>query len=81
MVEVRKPVLVYYTWESDPQLIDVVGPIGLSKTDFAKLNQSDEQIASLGKEQGGGYYSTLEVHHQLHCLVHHALMTDSLYGG
>jgi len=52
--------------------------IGISSHELARLNKSAESAAKYSAELGGGYMASLEVFHQLHCLVRPGL-TRRLY--
>ena len=43
--------------------------IGIDEETFSHLNKSSETALRVPKEYGGGYLASLEVTHQLHCLV------------
>lgn len=50
--------------------VNIVGAFGISDSDFSKLDQEiDQTTTRLRASQGGQLMASLEVFHQLHCLV------------
>ena len=49
--------------------ISNIGIISIDENVFPQLNKSLDLAAKLPSTQGGGYFASLDVFHQLHCLV------------
>lgn len=52
-----------------------VGPFAITGDDVTRMGKSAQECAPLPEELGGGYMGTVEVFHQLHCLVHNNLFS------
>lgn len=54
---------------AEANYVKPVGPFSVTKSDVEKLGKSPVECSQLPEELGGGYMGTVEVFHQLHCLV------------
>jgi hypothetical protein len=45
------------------------GVFGIGDKEIAKLNKTSSTLAQFPESMGDGYLTTLQVYHQLHCLV------------